>query len=60
MPASCSGDTNTINKKGRVYCMGWSFNDAASPTDLTASHEITIIMHSTRLRTQITLAVADF
>jgi hypothetical protein len=40
--------------------MGLSFNDAASATEVTASHEIEIIKHGKRLRTQIAVAVAYF
>jgi hypothetical protein len=40
--------------------MDWSLNDAASATEVTALHEIEIIMYGKRLRTQIEVAVAYF
>jgi hypothetical protein len=40
--------------------MGWSLNNAASATEVTASHDIEITMHGNRLKMQIAVAVAYF
>jgi hypothetical protein len=40
--------------------MGWSLNDVASTTEVTASHEIETITHGMRFRTQLALVVAYF